>query len=138
RRGIACRALDLDFAFHSAAMDPIRDDLLGDLAGLVSSTPDAMLVSTVTGDPVTAGLLDADYWWRNIRSPVRFTDGMATLVDAGFRLFVEIGANPVLQAYLHDALRTAEGQGRVLATLSRKQRSEDPFPEIAARCHVAG
>ena len=35
RRGVACRALDLDFAFHSAAMDPIRDDLLADLAGLV-------------------------------------------------------------------------------------------------------
>ncbi len=138
RRGLAIRALDLDFAFHSAAMDPIRDDLLSDLAGLSSGTPHALLVSTVTGDQVAAGLLDADYWWRNIRSPVCFTDGMAALVDAGFRMFVEIGANPVLQAYLHDALRTAEGQGRVLATLTRKQGSEDPFPEIAARCHVAG
>ena len=138
RRGLACRALDLDFAFHSAAMDPIRDGLLGDLAGLSSDTPHALLVSTVTGDPVAAGLLDADYWWRNIRSPVRFTDGMAALVGAGYRVFLEIGANPVLQAYLHDALRAAEGQGRVLATLARKQGSEDPFPAIAARCHVAG
>ena len=84
-------------------MDPIRDDLLADLAGLSSGAPDALLVSTVTGDQVVAGLLDADYWWRNIRSPVRFTDGMAALVGAGFRIFVEIGANPVLQAYLHDA-----------------------------------
>jgi phthiocerol/phenolphthiocerol synthesis type-I polyketide synthase C len=143
RRGHACRTLDLDFAFHSAAMDPIRDDLLEDLAGLSSDAPHALLISTVTGDQVTAGLLDADYWWRNIRSPVRFTDGMAALVGAGFRIFVEIGANPVLQAYLHDALRAAEGQGRVLATLTRKdgtrkQGSPDPFPEIAARCHVAG
>ena len=138
RRGHACRVLDLDFAFHSAAMDPIRDDLLADLAGLSSGAPRALLVSTVTGDQVTAGLLDADYWWRNIRSPVRFTDGMAALVGAGFRIFVEIGANPVLQAYLHDALHAAEGQGRILATLTRKQGSEDPFPEIAARCHVAG
>ncbi len=138
RRGLACRTLDLDFAFHSAAMDPIRDGLLGDLAGLPSGTPHDLLVSTVTGDPVVAGHLDADYWWRNIRSPVRFTDGMATLVQSGFRVFLEIGANPVLQAYLHDALRAAEGQGRVLATLARKQGSEDPFSAIAARCHVAG
>ncbi len=138
RRGIACRALDLDFAFHSAAMDPIRDDLLADLAGLSSSAPQTQLVSTVTGDQAAAGLLDADYWWRNIRSPVRFTDGMAALVGAGFRMFVEIGPNPVLQAYLHDALRAAEGQGRALATLARRQGSEDPFPAIAARCHVAG
>src|SRR5216684_4004905 len=138
RRGLAVRALDLDFAFHSSAMDPIRDALLADLAGLSSGTPHALLVSTVTGEQVAAGLLDADYWWRNIRSPVRFTDGMAALVGAGFRVFVEIGANPVLQSYLHDALRAAEGQGRVLATLSRKQGSQDPFPQIAAQCHVAG
>ncbi len=138
RRGVAFRALDLDFAFHSAAMDPIRDDLLAELAGLSSGVPQTLLVSTVTGNEVAAGLLDAEYWWRNIRSPVRFTDGMAALVGAGFRIFVEIGPNPVLQAYLHDALRAAEGQGRVLPTLSRKQEGEDPFPAIAARCHVAG
>ena len=139
RRGLAFRALDLDFAFHSAAMDPIRDDLLAELAGLASHEPQTLLVSTVTGEPAAAGQLDAEYWWRNIRSPVRFTDGMATLVGAGFRIFVEIGPNPVLQAYLHDALRGAEGEGRVLATLSRKQgRADDPFPAIAARCHVAG
>jgi acyl transferase domain-containing protein len=138
RRGLGVRVLDLDFAFHSAAMDPIRDDLLTDLAGLSSSKPHTLLVSTVTGDEVVAGLLDGEYWWRNIRNPVGFSDGMAALVEGGFRIFVEIGANPVLQAYLHDALRAAEGQGRALATLSRKHGSEDPFPEIAARCHVAG
>lgn len=138
RRGHPCRPLDLDFAFHSAAMDPIRDGLLADLAGLSSTTPETQLVSTVTGTAVAAGELDAEYWWHNIRSPVRFTDAMAALVGGGFRILVEIGPNPVLQSYLHDALRAAEGQGRVLATLSRRQGGEDPFPAIAARCHVAG
>ena len=138
RRGIAFRALDLDFAFHSAAMDPIRDDLLAELDGLASHEPQALLLSTVTGQPVAPGQLDGDYWWRNIRSPVRFTDAMAGLVGAGFRIFVEIGPNPVLQAYLHDSLRAVEGQGRVLSTLTRKDTGEDPFPAIAARCHVAG
>src|SRR5438105_870615 len=57
RRGIAFRALDLDFAFHSAAMDPIRDRLLADLAGLPSSAPRTRLLSTVTGQPVCAGQL---------------------------------------------------------------------------------
>ncbi len=138
RRGVVCRPLDLEFAFHSAAMDPIRDGLLADLAGLSSAEPQTQLMSTVTGEAVAAGLLDAEYWWHNIRSPVRFTDAMAGLVGAGFRIFVEIGPNPVLQSYLHDALRAAEGQGRVLATLARRQGSENPFPTVAARCHVAG
>ena len=138
RRGHAFRALELDFAFHSAAMDPICDDLLADLAGLASAAPQRMLVSTVTGEAVPAGLLDGEYWWRNIRRPVCFTDGMTALIGAGFRIFVEIGPNPVLQAYLHDALRAADGQGRVLATLSRKRQDEEPFAAIAANCHVAG
>src|SRR5207248_2144837 len=82
-----------------------------ELAGASSGEPRTLLVSTVTGAPAAAGLLDAEHWWRNIRSPVRFTDGMASLVGAGFRIFVEIGPNPVLQAYLHDALRATEGEG---------------------------
>jgi acyl transferase domain-containing protein/NADPH:quinone reductase-like Zn-dependent oxidoreductase/acyl carrier protein len=138
RRGHPCRPLDLEFAFHSAAMDPIREGLLADLPGLASAAPATQLVSTVSGTAVVAGQLDAEYWWHNIRNPVRFTDAMATLVGDGFRILLEIGPNPVLQSYLHDALRAAEGQGRVLATLSRRQGGEDPFPAIAARCHVAG
>src|SRR6185312_1449260 len=85
RRGIAFRALDLAFAFHSAAMDPIRDGLLADLAGLTSKAPDAVLISTVTAEKAAAGELDAAYWWRNIRNPVRFAEGMARLVGDGFR-----------------------------------------------------
>src|SRR3954470_3165789 len=138
RRGIAFRALDLDFAFHAAAMDPIRDDLIAELAGLSSEAPRECLISTVTAEPVPAGLLGPDYWWRNIRKPVRFAEATSALVEAGYGIFVEIGPNPVLQAYLHDALRAKEGQGRVLSSLSRKQADQDPFPAIAAQCHVAG
>lgn len=138
RRGVAFRALDLDFAFHSAAMDPIREQLLADLAGLQSVPPRERLLSTVTGEPVQETQLGAEYWWHNIRSPVRFTEATAALVKDGFRIFVEIGPNPVLQAYLHDALRAGETQGRVLATLSRKQNDGDPFLALAAKCHVAG
>src|SRR5229473_1299296 len=113
-------------------------DLLADLSSLASTVPHAMLMSTVTAEAVAAGQLDAEYWWRNIREPVRFTDATAAMVADGYRIFVEIGPNPVLQAYLHDALRAAEGQGRVLATLSRKQGEGDPFPALAGQCHVAG
>jgi len=134
-------------------MDPIRDDLLAGLAGLTSAAPDTVLISTVTAEPATSGELDAAYWWRNIRNPVRFAEGMARLVGDGFRLFVEIGPHPVLQAYLHDALRAAEAQGiniqginiqgtdiqgRVLGTLARRQGDADPFAAIAGRIHVAG
>ena len=66
--------------------------------------------------PVEAGRLDAEYWWRNIRSPgaLRRRDGRAGRRRATASLS-RSAPNPVLQSYLHDALRAAEGQGRVLA-----------------------
>jgi phthiocerol/phenolphthiocerol synthesis type-I polyketide synthase C len=139
RRGWWFRQLDLDFAFHSQAMDPIRGDLLASLAGLSSKRPQARLVSTVTGKAVEEDLLDAEYWWRNIRRPVRFADATARLISEGYRIFLEIGPTPILQSYVTDALQAAKADGRVLASLSRKAFKEgDPFPAIAARCHVAG
>jgi phthiocerol/phenolphthiocerol synthesis type-I polyketide synthase C len=138
RRGLWFRALDLDFAFHSKEMDPIREDLLASLAGLSSSHPRGRLVSSVTGESVEDAPLDADYWWRNIRCPVRFAEATARLIGDGYRIFLEIGPTAILQSYLTDGLRAAKVDGRVLASLSRKQGDEDPFPAIAAHCHVAG
>jgi acyl transferase domain-containing protein/NADPH:quinone reductase-like Zn-dependent oxidoreductase/NAD(P)-dependent dehydrogenase (short-subunit alcohol dehydrogenase family) len=138
RRGLWFRPLDLDFAFHSSEMDLIRKDLLDSLADLSSTPPAAKLISTVTGEPVEGNPLDAEYWWRNIRSPVRFADAAGCLIDDGYRIFLEIGPTAILQSYLTDALRTAKADGRVLATLSRKPFDGDPFPTIAANCYVAG
>ena len=138
RRGLGFRRLDLDFAFHSREMDPIREDLLASLAGLSSRLPEARLVSTVSGEVVEAEALDAEYWWRNVRNPVRFAEATARLIGEGYRIFLEIGPRAVLKSYLADGLRLAGVQGRVLASLSRKQGDEDPFLGIAAHCHVAG
>jgi phthiocerol/phenolphthiocerol synthesis type-I polyketide synthase C len=138
RRGVAWRALDLDFAFHSAAMEPIRGDLVADLAEIETHSPAGDLVSTVTGSRVGAGALDAVHWWRNIRDPVRFADAAATLTGQGYGIFAEIGPNPVLQPYLRDALRAANVAGRVVPTLDRRAAAGDPFRAIAARLHIAG
>ena len=138
RRGIAWRPLDLDFAFHSAAMEPIREALLADLAGITSAAPVGDLVSTVTGEQVRAGALDASHWWRNVRDPVRFAAALETLIADGYRIFVEIGPHPMLLSYLRDALCTAEPAGQVVATLDRRDAACDPFPAIAARLHATG
>jgi acyl transferase domain-containing protein/NADPH:quinone reductase-like Zn-dependent oxidoreductase/NAD(P)-dependent dehydrogenase (short-subunit alcohol dehydrogenase family)/acyl carrier protein/SAM-dependent methyltransferase len=138
QRGLWFRTLDLDFAFHSREMDPIREDLLASLIGLSSRRPNAHLVSTVTGEEVGEEPLDADYWWRNIRNPVRFAEAIAQLISEGCRIFLEIGPAAILHSYLTDGLRVAKAEGRVLASLSRKPVHDDPFPAIAAHCHVAG
>jgi acyl transferase domain-containing protein/NADPH:quinone reductase-like Zn-dependent oxidoreductase/NAD(P)-dependent dehydrogenase (short-subunit alcohol dehydrogenase family)/acyl carrier protein len=131
--------LDLDYAFHSAAMDLIRAELLEALALMRSGAPAGCLVSTVTGAPVEAGALGADYWWRNVRAPVQFGPALDALRGEGVRLFLEIGPQPILQSYIRDGLRAAHAPGRALASLTKADPTDvDPFLAIAARCHVAG
>jgi hypothetical protein len=51
----------LDYAFHTAAMDPIREHLHAALAGLAPSATTIPLVSTVTGTEIDGTELDVGY-----------------------------------------------------------------------------
>lgn len=113
------KRLPLDYAFHSPAMDPIRDDLIAALAGLHPRQARIPYISTVTGEELDGERLDADYWWHNIRQPVRFDDAARTITADGTNVLVEIGAHPILKRYLSEALREAELDGLVIGTLER-------------------
>ncbi|MDT8267422.1 acyltransferase domain-containing protein, partial [Roseomonas sp. DSM 102946] len=94
----SCVPLDLDYAFHSAAMEPVREALLGALGTMAPRPGQIPFVSTVTGAPLPGEAADAEYWWRNLRAPVRFAEALAAALGQGARLFLEIGPNPVLQS----------------------------------------
>ncbi len=64
--------LDLDYAFHSAAMDPVRDALLQGLRGLRAGEGRVPMISSVTGGALAREACTPAYWWRNLREPVRF------------------------------------------------------------------
>ncbi|WP_294389595.1 type I polyketide synthase [uncultured Sphingomonas sp.] len=137
-RGWRFTRLDLDYAFHSAAMDPIAESLSTDLAGLDTGATAISFYSTVSGGVLDGRALDADYWWRNVRAPVLFAQAARAMVADGIRLFVEVGPHAVLQAYLTDALRREDREGRVLPSLGRRPVRHDPVAAIAARAHAAG
>jgi acyl transferase domain-containing protein/SAM-dependent methyltransferase/acyl carrier protein len=130
--------LKLDYAFHSAALDPIRSDLIAQLGDVRGHACDGRFVSTVTGGPLDGHDLDADYWWRNIREPVQFKAAVDRMIADGVRIFVEIGPNPALLSHIRDGLKTADVTGRVFGSLTHAGVEHDPFPSIAAEAHVAG
>ena len=68
-----------NIAFHSSAMDRIKDAILEGMAFLNKGSfrHDVPFVSTVTGKEVDR--LDARYWWSNVRQPVRFLDAVETI-----------------------------------------------------------
>ncbi|MCO6418561.1 type I polyketide synthase, partial [Siccirubricoccus sp. KC 17139] len=119
-RGWSCLRLDLDYAFHSAAMDGLREGLLADLAGLEGRAPSVPFLSSVTGAALAPEACDALYWWRNLREPVRFAAAIAAAAEAGPALFLEIGPHPILQSYLRDNLRAANASAALGSTLSRR------------------
>ncbi|TDH59842.1 SDR family NAD(P)-dependent oxidoreductase, partial [Dankookia rubra] len=131
-------ALDLDYAFHSAAMDGLRDGLLADLAGLAGTAPRVPLVSTVTGAPLDPADCGPAHWWRNLREPVQFQAAVQAAAGLGPCLFLEIGPTAVLQGYLRDGLRAAASEAAILPSLSRRDPAADPFPGIADRAWMAG
>ncbi|RTR05127.1 type I polyketide synthase [Halomonas nitroreducens] len=120
-QGTFAKRLPLDYAFHSPAMDPIERDLIGALASLRPEPTQVPYVSTVTGAHLTGDALGADYWWHNVRQPVRFAAAVATLLDAGTDVFIEIGAHPILRRYLSEAQTQAARPGQVITTLEREQ-----------------
>ncbi len=114
------RLLDLDYAFHSSQMNPVRGQLLSSLAGLKPRPARGRFVSTVTGAELDGEILAAEYWWQNIRQPVHFEAAVANAVAQGHRVFLEIGPHPVLRAYLNEILRAEQVDGHVLSTMTRK------------------
>ncbi|MCC8396968.1 SDR family NAD(P)-dependent oxidoreductase [Paraburkholderia sp. MMS20-SJTR3] len=115
--------LDLDYAFHSRQMDPIEPGVLAGLADLAPNPAPRTFVSTVTGDVLAGTELDARYWWRNIREPVRFGEAIARIAQAGVRLFLEVGPHSILRTYVTQVLDDARVAGRSLATLKRNHDS---------------
>lgn len=133
--GIRSSALDVSHAFHSALMDPILDDLTAAAAGLEPGEPAIPWISDVTGVPVRAGELDAEYWARHARRPVRFAQGVRSMAELGTGIFLEIGPNPILTAL---ARRTVGDSAIFLASLRRGGGDRTTLLDAVARLFVAG
>jgi 8-amino-7-oxononanoate synthase len=137
-RGVFFRILDLEYPFHSRLMDITREHLLGALAGLEPGPPSRLFASTVTGQLIEAPMLDADYWWRNVRSPVRLDQAVTRLLEQGIGVFLEVGPHPVLQTYLRENLGATRESAHSLATLRRNDDDEVQLWRAICGVHVLG
>ncbi|MFF0747299.1 SDR family NAD(P)-dependent oxidoreductase [Streptomyces sp. NPDC004111] len=92
------------------------------------------LFSTVTGGWVEGGELDAEYWYRNLREPVRYADAVRGLIDRGYRAFVEVTPHPVLAVGTHE---TAEAAGCAPVIVGTLQRDNGGLPAVFANLAAA-
>ncbi|MEV4483841.1 type I polyketide synthase, partial [Micromonospora coxensis] len=136
--GVRVRTIDIDYASHSPAVQPVADRMRVDLADVTPRDGDVRIISTVTGGWIDGADLDADYWADNLRRPVLFDTAVRTALDAGHTDFVEVSPHPVLSMSLTAILDDTGVTGRALATL---RRGEDPTVRLLtslAAAHAHG
>ena len=135
--GVSVVPLKVSHAFHSPLMEPVLASFEKSISGIRFNSPRLRFVSNVSGT-VAAGeeVANPGYWRRHARNPVRFMDGMKTLVDQGCRLFIEIGPKPVL---LNMGRRCTAGEGlRWLPSLDGKTDDWKCILDSLAEVYLAG
>ncbi|MGY2061980.1 acyltransferase domain-containing protein, partial [Nocardia gipuzkoensis] len=138
RDRIFCRMLQVAVAFHSHHMDPLHDELLDSLSGIASGPATVPMYSTVTGNIVPTGGLDAQYWWRNIREPVRFAPTIDRLIEDRHLTFVELGPHPIHSTAIGELLAKRQAEGVAVPSLHRKQSDRATLLSSLGSLYTAG
>lgn len=128
--GFECTDVKVEYAFHSGQLDVVESELRQALRDLKPQKPIRPMISTVTAQ--VQENTDADYWWRNVRSTVRFSDAIARAVVEGVTLFLEVGGHPVLGPAI------GESGGQALATLRRHQPERRAFLQALGQLYGLG
>ncbi|WP_069883583.1 type I polyketide synthase [Streptomyces luteocolor] len=120
--GLRPRKVGIEYASHTPHTERVRDQLLELAAPVAPRAGQTPLYSTVTAGPVPGETLDAEYWYRNLREPVRFHETIQLLLDEGNTAFVEVSPHPVLLTAVQDTVANQPAGAReatVTGTLRR-------------------
>jgi acyl transferase domain-containing protein len=136
--GIRSRVIQVDYASHSPHVAQIRDDLRCLLADIKPMKAAVRFYSTLeqrfVEDTTT---LDADYWYRNLRQPVRFHEAIESLAKQ-YTTFVETSAHPVLTPAMQETLSAQAKPVNVAGTLRRQQDTPTQVLTAAAALYTRG
>ncbi len=140
KRRMVYRQLDLDYPFHCALIDRVQEPLLRDLKGIKGGRTEIPFISTVTGEVIEGTSLDADYWWHNVREPVRFAPAVELAARLGARIFMEIGPRSVLLSNISETLEPTSLPFSALGVLEKKeeQDSTDQIRPAAINAFLKG
>ncbi|RKG98939.1 SDR family oxidoreductase [Corallococcus sp. CA053C] len=133
-RGVECRRLHSGHAGHSAMMEPMLRPLEERLRRVRMSPPTIPCVSNLTGTWLTnAEATDPRAWAEHVRRPVRFAEGVATLLAEPDQLLLEVGPGQALTMLARQASAAA---GRTVVPSMR--RPQDPRQDSSVLLEAAG
>nr|APD71701.1 type I polyketide synthase 7 [Streptomyces sp.] len=139
-RGVRARRVPIDYASHSPQVAEVRDEVLLAAGRVTTQDSPVAFYSTVTGRRLDAARLDAAYWYRNLREPVRLDEAVRALAADGHRVFVEVSPHPVLTMAVQSTVDTVEGatEAVVQGTLRRAEDGARRLLLSMAALHVRG
>jgi acyl transferase domain-containing protein/NAD(P)-dependent dehydrogenase (short-subunit alcohol dehydrogenase family) len=133
------RRVKVNVPAHSALLDPLYQPCL-DAIGVVE--PGAIrrpFYSSVDSTAAAETLsLDHEYWWRNMRNPVLFSQAIGRLAENGYKTFVEVSPHPVLTVPVMQRLRHGSHEGLVLPTLKRGESERSTMLLSMGRLFCSG
>ncbi|MEO6084118.1 MAG: SDR family NAD(P)-dependent oxidoreductase, partial [Umezawaea sp.] len=122
------KRLAVSHAFHSVLMEPMLDEFRTVVEGLAFHEP---RIPVIASGEVTS----SEYWVGQVREPVRFADGVQTLVERGATAFLELGPDGVLSAMVAESLP----EDALVVPVLRKDRGEElTLVTALARLYVTG
>ncbi|MGV4988014.1 alpha/beta fold hydrolase [Streptomyces sp. NRAIS4] len=136
--GLRARLVGSTVASHCDQVDPLRERILDMFADVRPTATEVPFCSTVTGTFTDTTTLGARYWFDNARRPVAFDPAVRTLLDAGFRFFVEVSPHPVLVTAVQEIAEDAGADAAVVASLRRDQGGLDRFLLSVADAYTRG
>lgn len=159
-RGLFVRRLKVDVAYHSHHMDQAASPYLAAIQPFCSGNnlPTAAFISSVSGRREHSDAVDAQYWVRNLLSPVKYMEAVESLfpphgenselaTDQEWpNILVEIGPHPALKNATKQTLERIYARdggrriGRVayLPSLVRFHDATDDMLELAGRLFCLG
>ena len=132
------RFLKVDVPFHSYHMDGCKEELIPSLRSLTPRESGLPLYSTVTGAAIDGKLLDAEYWYRNVREPVCYTEAIGAMIDDGYRYFIEIGPHPILLSGCEAMAEKKKVQVTAVHSLRRTLPERNTFLQALGKLFVGG
>ncbi|HIK08528.1 MAG TPA: SDR family NAD(P)-dependent oxidoreductase, partial [Trichormus sp. M33_DOE_039] len=138
--GIETRRLQVSHAFHSPLMQPMLAEFEQVATSVTYQLPQLDVVSNVTGKVARQHQMsNAAYWVEHIRASVQFASSMQALYQAGYNVFVEVGAHPTLLGMARrECPEQLDTEGLWLASLRKGKQDWQQLLDSVAQLYVAG
>ncbi|RAH81576.1 polyketide synthase [Aspergillus japonicus CBS 114.51] len=139
KSGSFAKFVKVEVPYHSQFMDSCKEELIEHLSTYQGKQthPGMDLYSTVTTDVEPGTHITGEYWFSNVRKPVRYVETVSKILEDGCEYLVEIGPHPVLVSSTQDIANSLDRPAFVLPSMIRENELE-PLARVMGVAHAIG